>query len=216
LPYLEQKALFEQYQWDANYFDFSNQPAVATQLRILQCPSAERNRVVTGQEGFSPDSKGACVDYAPVEGVNSLLAQPPRGWIDAVGNYAGVMPPNYMTRIAEITDGTAATIIVAEDAGRPARWQAGRIIPGSSSSGGPWASSLNSIFVQGATTSGIRFGTCALNCTNWDEIYSFHQGGANALFADGSVHFLNANLDIRILARLVTRAGGEVVSSGDY
>ena len=36
------------------------------------------------------------------------------------------------------------------------------------------------------------------------------------LAVDGSVHFLNAGISIRILARLVTRAGGEVVAGGDY
>jgi hypothetical protein len=35
----------------------------------------------------------------------------------------------------------------------------------------------------------------------------------NAVFADGSVHFLNKNLDIRNFARLVTYAGGEIVSA---
>jgi prepilin-type processing-associated H-X9-DG protein len=54
------------------------------------------------------------------------------------------------------------------------------------------------------------------NCTNDAEVYSFHPGGANAAFADGSVKFLKESLDIRIFARLVTRAGGEVVSAGDY
>ena len=40
--------------------------------------------------------------------------------------------------------------------------------------------------------------------------------GTRAVFADGSAHFLKANIDIRIFARLVTRAGGEVVSVGDF
>ena len=35
-------------------------------------------------------------------------------------------------------------------------------------------------------------------------------------FADGSVHFLSAEIGIRVFARLVTRAGGEVVSGGDF
>jgi hypothetical protein len=35
-------------------------------------------------------------------------------------------------------------------------------------------------------------------------------------FADGSVRFLNAIIRIQVLARLCTRAGGEVVSAGDY
>ena len=70
---------------------------------------------------------------------------------------------------------------------------------------------------RGATFDGItQPGPCAINCTNKGEVYSFHPGGANVLLADGSVHFLKASIDIRIFARLVTRAGGEVVSLSDY
>jgi prepilin-type processing-associated H-X9-DG protein len=53
-----------------------------------------------------------------------------------------------------------------------------------------------------------------VNCTNNRQPYSFHPGGANFLFADGSVHFLPAAIDIRMLAALATRAGGEVLASG--
>jgi prepilin-type N-terminal cleavage/methylation domain-containing protein/prepilin-type processing-associated H-X9-DG protein len=38
-----------------------------------------------------------------------------------------------------------------------------------------------------------------------------HRGGTNAAMADGSVRFIRDNVDIRILARLATRAGGEPV-----
>ncbi len=54
-------------------------------------------------------------------------------------------------------------------------------------------------------------GPCAVNCTNNGEVYSFHQGGANVLFADGSVHLLSANLDLNIMVALITRNGGEVI-----
>ena len=42
------------------------------------------------------------------------------------------------------------------------------------------------------------------------RVWAAHPGGANAVFADGSMHFLNACMSIRTLAGLVTRAGGEV------
>jgi prepilin-type processing-associated H-X9-DG protein len=57
---------------------------------------------------------------------------------------------------------------------------------------------------------------CAINCTNHREIYSFHPGGANAVFADASVHFLQEGMSIRVLATLITRAGAEVVPTADY
>ena len=59
----------------------------------------------------------------------------------------------------------------------------------------------------------MRPGPCAINRTNVFEVYSFHTGGANAVFADGTVHFLKATIDIHILAGLITRAGGEVLGS---
>jgi hypothetical protein len=34
--------------------------------------------------------------------------------------------------------------------------------------------------------------------------------------ADGSVHFLSASLGLRPLARLATRAGGELLSGDEY
>jgi hypothetical protein len=33
---------------------------------------------------------------------------------------------------------------------------------------------------------------------------------------DGSVRFLLDSMDLRILGRLATRAGGEVINAGDY
>ncbi len=49
-----------------------------------------------------------------------------------------------------------------------------------------------------------------------DEIFSYHPGGANALFGDGSVHFLKDSVNVIVLRKLVTLSGGEVVSASDY
>ena len=118
--------------------------------------------------------------------------------------------------LADIPDGTSDTIMMAECAGRPQLWQGSQPVPNLWLTGGPWAS-RNLLWCRGATADGTAFfGTCAVNCTNDREVYSFHTGGANVVFADGSVHFLKATIDIRVFARLVTRAGGEVVSASDY
>jgi prepilin-type processing-associated H-X9-DG protein len=124
-----------------------------------------------------------------------------------------VMEKNTFTRMSEITDGTSNTILITEDAGRPTRWTLGQKVSGVYSGGAAWSAGINRIILNGwSPLTGSRPGPCALNCTNENEVYSFHLGGANFVFADGSVHFLHQGIDIRILARLVTRAGEEVVT----
>jgi prepilin-type N-terminal cleavage/methylation domain-containing protein/prepilin-type processing-associated H-X9-DG protein len=53
-----------------------------------------------------------------------------------------------------------------------------------------------------------------INGNNNGEVYSFHTGGANVVFADGSVHFLTASMTPAAFAALVTARGGEVNSAG--
>ena len=45
---------------------------------------------------------------------------------------------------------------------------------------------------------------------------SNHPGGANAVFADGSVRFLRSTTDMAVIWALGSRAQGEVVSASDY
>ena len=216
LPYIEQQALAKKYRFDVTFSDPVNQEVAQTQLKILQCPSAEPNRWVTQVE--SPDTyyyggKSACGDYAGVSLIKPELVN--LGLVDRVTNYQGVMAENYMTRIADITDCTSSTILLTEDAGRPKAWRAGRPVAGIYFLEAAWPT-RQLIRVMGSTADGTRPGPCAINCTNQAEVYSFHPGGANAVFGDGSVHFLKASIDIRVFARLVTRAGGEIVSGDDF
>ncbi len=228
LPYLEQDALSRQYCWAVSWFDPPNQQVVRTQLKIWQCPSAEQNRIqdgslstVTPPPGSPFNGTAACGDYAGMNRVDAELARrglidPPSGPRDELGHYLGVLPVNGTTRLTDIQDGTSQTIMMAECAGRPQLWQGRKPVPNAWLSGGPWAS-RGLLWTRGATPDGTAFyGECAINCTNDREVFSFHTGGANAVFADGHVQFLRANIDIRVFARLVTRAGGEVVPDGDF
>jgi prepilin-type processing-associated H-X9-DG protein len=50
-----------------------------------------------------------------------------------------------------------------------------------------------------------------MNCNNLQgDIYSFHTGGANIGFADGSVRFVRESISIVTLAALVTKGSGEI------
>ena len=139
-----------------------------------------------------------------------------------------------------MTDGTSNTILLAESAGRPTVYRLGRAIgspldPSNPQrvNGGGWARAASDFDLKGSSPDGASFpGPCAVNCTNGKDVgntypdpvygsngtgetYSFHAGGANLLFGDGSVHFVSAGINIVVYAALVTRAGGEVVP-GDF
>jgi prepilin-type N-terminal cleavage/methylation domain-containing protein/prepilin-type processing-associated H-X9-DG protein len=228
LAYLEQPALARDYRRDVSWFDPPNQPVVNAQLPVWQCPSAPANRV---QDGSLPtitpppsdlfNGTAACGDYAGMGVIDAGLASTnlidlPGGTRDERGHFEGAFTINRTRRLADFLDGTSTTILMAECAGRPQLWRGRRQVPNLLLSGGPWAS-RNLLWGRGATADGTAFfGTCAVNCTNDREVYSFHTGGANVVFADGSVHFLRADIGIRVFAKLVTRDGGEVVSAGDF
>jgi prepilin-type N-terminal cleavage/methylation domain-containing protein/prepilin-type processing-associated H-X9-DG protein len=210
LPYLEQQALYDAYHWDQPLGAAANQSVVAHPLKNFCCPSAPEQDRYDWTHGLFPSygGKGACGDFAPTWGVDPALA---------TGDNRGVLVPNSMTKMTNITDGTSNTILLTEDAGRPRLWRAGKAGPDQEVAGGPWAGFETGVTLKGSTPDGASWpGPCALNCTNDHEAYSFHPGGANAVFADGSVHFLGAGMSVRTLAALITRAGGEVVSAGDF
>ena len=103
-------------------------------------------------------------------------------------------------KIVNITDGTSNTLIVAEDAGRPVGYNAARqiytvfssgdgvvgqptdgVLNPTAGGGGAWADPYSYFHLDGSWPSGLRGngGTCMVNCTSNNEIYSFHTGGAN-------------------------------------
>jgi len=51
-----------------------------------------------------------------------------------------------------------------------------------------------------------------MNRRNDNELYSFHPGGCQVVFADGHADFLSESIDLQTIAALMTRAGREVVA----
>ena len=103
-------------------------------------------------------------------------------------------------------------------------------------SGGAWVDPLNGEWsLTGRNRDGSgAFGPCTINCSNarsstpaatsgldssgnpeqWGAgLYSFHAGGAHVLLCDGSVRFLNANINNFTLVGLISRQGGEALSN---
>ena len=182
---------------------------------------------------ISNTSTGWTADYAPLAQVKTakdangaeiapanplLLAAYPTG-----APSKGAMRQNGPTTILEILDGTSNTTLYSEAGGRHLQYFADRtsVAYDTTKITGPiWADSDNRLTVTGTDPTGkTNFGTgpCVMNCNNLQgDVYSFHPGGANIGFADGSVRLVKQTISIVTLSALVTKFSGETVDEGSY
>ena len=195
LPWVEQDALARLYDSSLSYTDPANRVAGQTSVAIFLCPTNASN----DNARASADVAGvrfARTDYGAVNGERGLRAPGATNTPER-----GVLILERPVSFRDILDGTSNTLLVGE---------------APEGIHGLWASPRN-VYDQSAPISARRgdpYPSCSLPglfCDFGQELSSHHPGGASALFADGSVRFLPASLDVLILAAIGSRAGGETV-----
>jgi prepilin-type N-terminal cleavage/methylation domain-containing protein/prepilin-type processing-associated H-X9-DG protein len=253
LPYLEQENLYRRIDITKGALSTVNMPPVnpaySTALPVFLCPSspfgsptADYSEELARSFGnfdidvrYPPGLIFGRTDYAPDAGMSADIVG-----IDIKSDASIIsQPPTRPVRITDITDGSSNTLMVVEDAGRPAwysskglvtsgpaigTYQAGPNGP-APQGGGAWADPLNYIATNGADPSGTGIAagggflgipeapwSCALMCSNDSEIFAFHPGSCNVVMGDGSVRFLKGGLSMTQIAALLSRAGGEVLN----
>jgi prepilin-type N-terminal cleavage/methylation domain-containing protein/prepilin-type processing-associated H-X9-DG protein len=182
-----------------------------------------------------PGQSWARSDYFPIAGIHDALTN----LLGLRSRYPGstqmmgtlndpAYPGGGPFRILAVSDGTSNTVFMSECGGKPVGYNRQRQIYTSevdglpvdgsiepvSSGGGAWGDMFTYSALAGGRCddSGWRLGPCMINTTSNNEIYSWHTGGANALFGDGSVRFLTEGIPATLMIALVTRAGGETVN----
>lgn len=233
LPYIDQDDLYRRYSWQHHYYAPENQAVIATPLSVFQCPSAPADRLMVGltniqtNETFA-DRKAATSDYNIPRGYMEY-EQPridnrvPSALMGLTNDGAQRVCAQIIPRLNLVTDGLSTSIMLTEQGGRPDYYvkrakqeDASRIFHAGFI--GPWAG-WGSNWARCGTPDGSRefkgVSDCLINCNNGFGIYSFHEGGANAVFMDGSVRFLNENIEPLVLFSLLSRAGAENVSPAD-
>jgi len=207
LPYLEQGNVAAQIDYNVSALDPVNRAVASQILPFYRCPSyAGKNYsddpVYVSTVGYD---KFAVRNYV-VLGARTVVG------LSGAMPADGVMFPGSRTGFRDVTDGTSSTIAFAETREeRSAVW-----IDGTSAAVAARWTDLSSPTFAGNTVS-INYtpyfpGGVFPNSIGQDYgPSSFHPGGAQHAFVDGSVQFLSETMEVTVYDALATRAGGEVV-----
>ena len=232
LPYLDSNPLAAIYDYGIRADDVLNRPAVQTHLEFMNCPSVPGGPRMYHQ--FKKDAWGAAAaDYTGSNGVSKnlwaklppVLGSPMPKSVE--GFFAkSVQPGEKGRRLRELTDGTSQSVAIVESAGRSSIWAFGRMVPGSGSETSSdyvplcaWADTNISLlrgYRQDLTKpnpidQSVSPGPQLVNGSNFYGIYAFHPGGANALFADAAVRFLDEAASPDVVAAMLTVQAGDTV-----
>ncbi len=244
LPYMEQPAVFNSINFNLSVAYHDNDTCSLTSLGCYLCPSDPGPATIPvfadppdpAQPGTYSASK--IVDtlsrgnYVGMYGLGEVCSQsgandsPNNNGIGPLGQHAGIFYRNSRISIADVIDGTSQTIAVGERSHNLSyvTWVARSIdgwlgitspIEGGTDQFNP---SPEECWTQVLGPAGLEDGPRTINNpeAHVEDYWSRHPGGANFLFADGSVHFLKSSINQAPWRALATRAGSEVISVSDY
>jgi type II secretory pathway pseudopilin PulG len=227
--------------WGSAAYTYPHQQTTLTAgIPAFVCPSAPHNgpKVQPYVDDWLLDGYSVSIYY----GAGMLDYTPLADWLSSdLNGGQGILDiehdPGQLgsdgIKIGQIIDGTSNTFILGEhQAPDSQEWVLGNALsPLSDEQAGLMGPSWNDWqwscghFWRGlapgacngdyvaACPSGRPGGNCLINCNNKWNYYSFHAGGAFFLFADGSVHFLNENLDRNTLVNLHGLQDGAVLGA---
>jgi prepilin-type processing-associated H-X9-DG protein len=210
LPHLEQQAIYERINPQPDGGGESAEPEKQSVDAFL-CPSAS-----------PPDDAANTIKiahYAGVSGANtngSILDLEDANCGDIDLN--GIFFPESRTRAGQITDGTSNTLAIGERLYSFRSWLSGSTWKGDPPIRICTGASKNVHYPINADP--YEFGFYAFDFAapptlrtmllNELQFASEHPGGAQFVFADGSVHFLNEAVEFNTLQAMATKDGGEI------
>ena len=215
-PYIEQKNLADFYKWDKHWYAAENKQVRESFVSAFICPSTPKPKRLDNSTHAASGTafSAAASDYGVCNGSDAAALDP----LGLLGKGTklkpnGAMRVNEMQKFSDITDGLTNTFWIGEAAGRPQLYRSKSLRVGTSRAGG--ASMIdrdNEFIMHGSKADGTGgSGACPMNCTNGDELYSFHPGGINVAMGDGSIRYLAQNMPLKLVAALISREAKDSV-----
>ncbi len=230
LPQFEQRNIYNAINFNLGVETSANLTARLTKINNFICPT---DAYFQAQFTVVDDTTSNTTPGAPICDVasssyvgcvgsgdpSSLYPYNPTDSPPGRDNGNGLFFRNHSVRVQDITDGLSQTIAVGEKSQNLAR--------------ATWTGAVTHAAVpitmlqaeDGLSPEGgdalVIAHTGELDGPNprpahADQFWSLHPGGANFLFADGSVKFIKEKRPLALFQSLATRSGGEVVSADSY
>jgi len=171
---------------------------------LFHCPSDPYRGLTSNWGG----RQARIIHYYAVHGSDENTSRPHpdqkpgKTWYGHCNWHDGMFYNDSKTQIRDIHDGVSNTAMICEVWGRK---YPNHVASGSAPYGGESSRGMNL-----HTAVYFDYTPNSTQHNPW-KANSFHTGGVNCVFADGSVHFISDTIDLRIFRALATIAGREVI-----
>jgi hypothetical protein len=214
------------------YPNSTTPPIIATDLKVLTCPSDLSPHIVNDHPDLYPNSYGV-TNYKGVSGANwGTDFYPLSKEVNFNTTYRNLGTNNSYNglengdgiywradirkgdlRLTDIHDGTSNTFMIGEDVPELILWNAWAYANGAI---GTCAIPPNTgVTIKTGTPTGRPLSLGKADSEDWPDRYSFrsrHPGGLQFALADASVRFISEAIPLQIYRQLATIKGGEAVS----